>query len=161
MPATIDETTLAAVLPGSWVVAATNFPVWLIGERFQPRFSYDIISEHPLVLSDDVSYLTVDGEEKHIVGRDTWDGDEFRWRGKGLVGLLGSRWSVSGTSADGTIAVLRFSKSMATPAGIDVVVREEAQVPELRATVARATEEFGLSPEDFGSLSWLVGVHTR
>ena len=161
MHATLDESTLAAVLPGNWVVAATNFPMWLTGEYLGPRLAYEVIGEHPLALSHDVSYITAEGEEKHMVGRDTWDHDGFRRRGKGLLGAFGSRWIVSGVSADGAIAVIHLAKSLATPSGIDVLVREGAQVPELRATVARATEEFGLSPEDFGSLSWLVAAHTR
>jgi hypothetical protein len=161
MHATLDEKTLAAVLPGSWLVAATNFPMWLTGEHVEPRLGYQVVGEHPLVLSHDVSYLTADGDEKHIVGRDTWDHDGFRRRGKGLLGAFGGRWTVSGASADGTIVVIHLSKSLATPSGIDVLVREGAEVQEVRATVARATEEFGLSPEHFGSLSWLVGAPTR
>jgi hypothetical protein len=135
--------------------------MWLTGEYFEPRLAYEVVGEHPLVLTHDVSYRTADGDEKHMVGRDRWDHDGFRRRGKGLLGTFGSRWTVSGASADGTIAVIHLSKSLATPAGIDVLVRDGVQVPELRATVARATEEFGLSPEDFGSLSWLVGAPTR
>jgi len=160
MQATLDEDTLARILPGSWTIAATNFPMWLTGERLSPKFSYDVIGHDPLVLSDEVSYVTVEGEQKQILGTDTWlpvaDGEgEFRWRGKGLLKLAPSYWVVSGLSTDGSIAVIHFSKSLATPSGIDIVVREGVEVPELRATIARATEEFGLSPEDFGSLTWL------
>lgn len=157
MQATLDEDTLARILPGVWTVAATNFPMWLTGERLSPRFSYELVGEHPLVLSDDVSYLTAEGEQKHILGQDTWRDDEFTWRGKGLLKLFASHWAVSGVSPDGSIAVIHFSKSLATPEGIDIVVREGTEVPELRATVARATEEFGLTPEGFGSLTWLTG----
>lgn len=155
MQAKPDEETLAKVLPGSWRIAATNFPMWLTGERHSPRFSYELLGEHPLVLSDDVSYFTAEGEEKHVLGQDTFAHDEFSWRGKKLLRLFVSRWSVSGVSEDGSIAVIHFSKSLATPAGIDIIVRDGVETPELRATIARATEEFGLSPEDFGSLTWL------
>lgn len=159
MRATIDEDTLARILPGSWTVAATNFPMWLTGERISPRFSYELVGEHPLVLSDDVSYVTADGQQKHIIGQDTWRDDRFTWRGRGLLKLFASRWAVSGFNAEASIVVIHFSPSLATPAGIDVVVREGVEVLELRATIARATEEFGLSPEDFGSLTWLGAAH--
>ena len=156
MAATLDEDILASVLPGRWSIAATNFPMWLKGDRTEPHFSYELLAQHPLVLSDDVSYLDAEGELKHIIGTDTFAWDEFRWRGKGLLRFFASHWSVSGISPDGSVAVIRFSKSLATPAGIDIIVREGTEVPELRAMIARTTEAFGLSPEDFGSLTWLV-----
>ena len=159
MGATLDHRTFADVLPGTWTIAATNFPMWLVGDKIDPKFTYELISSDPLVLSDDVSYVQVDGDEpqeKHILGQDTWNGEEFVWRGRKLLRLFASHWSVSGMSDDGSIAVIRFSKSLATPAGVDVIVREGVHHPELRAMIAYATEEFGLSPEEFGSLTWLA-----
>ncbi|CAN5298844.1 hypothetical protein BH11ACT4_BH11ACT4_10230 [soil metagenome] len=161
MQAPLDDDVLARVLPGSWTIAATNFPMWLNGERQSPRFSYELVSENPLVLSDVVSFVTAEGEEKHIAGQDTLVRDEFRRRGKRVQRFLVSRWMVSGVSDDGAIAVIHFSQSLAMPSGIDIVVREGAEVPEVRATIARATEEFGLSPEEFGSLTWLETAAKR
>ncbi|CAN5263371.1 hypothetical protein BH09ACT5_BH09ACT5_09650 [soil metagenome] len=155
MGATLDQRTLADLLPGTWTVAATNFPMWPTGEKLEPRFTYELVSDEPLVLSDDVAFLE-DGEEKHILGQDTWHGDEFVWRGRRLLRLFASHWSVAGMSDDGTIAVIRFSKSLATPAGVDVLVRDGTLHPELRAMIAHASEEFGLTPEEFGSLTWLT-----
>ena len=155
MGATLDERALAERLPGTWRVAATNFPMWLAGDKLEPRFTYELISEDPLVLSDDVGYVE-EGEEKHILGQDTWRGDEFVWRGRKLLRLVASHWSVAGMSDDGTIAVIRFSKSLATPSGVDIIVREGSEHPELRAMIAHATDEFGLSPEEFGSLTWFT-----
>lgn len=157
MGATLDQRTLADLLPGTWNVQATNFPMWLAGTRSEPRFTYELVSDEPLVLSDDVSYVA-DGEQKHILGQDVWNGDGFVWRGRKLLRLFASHWSVAGISDDGTIAVIRFSKSLATPAGVDIIVREGTHLPELRATIAHATEEFGLSPEEFGSLTWLAAT---
>ncbi len=154
--APLDENTLAELLPGEWNVQASNFPMWLRGERSNPRFSYELVSRTPLVLADDVSYIaTENGQEKHIVGTDTLKGEEFVWRGKGLLRIVASHWSVAGASDDGTVAAIRFSKSMVTPAGIDIIVRAGTEHPELRALIARNTELFGLSPEDFASLTWL------
>lgn len=157
MGATLDQRTLADLLPGTWTIRATNFPMWLAGDKLQPQFTYGLVSEEPLVLSDDVSYRA-EGEEKHILGQDAWNGEEFVWRGRKLLRLFASRWSVAGISDDGTIAVIHFSKSLATPAGVDVIVREGTHHPELRALIAHATEEFGLTPEQFGSLTWLAAA---
>lgn len=156
MGALLGDRTLADILPGTWRVAATNFPMWLAGDKRDPRFSYELVSREPLVLADDVAYRTAEGEEKHILGLDSWRHDEFVWRGKGLLKLFASHWSIVGVSDDGTIAAIRFSKSIATPAGVDILVREGVEHPELRAMVARSTEQFGLTLEDFASLSWLA-----
>lgn len=145
---------LAELLPGSWTVAATNFPMWVSGERRHPRFTYRLLSRTPLVLSDDVSYAE-GGIDKHIRGRDTLRGEGFIWRGRGLLAVATSRWSVMGRSEDGSVLTIRFSRSLATPAGLDVIVREGTEHAELRAMIARSTEGFGLTPEDFASLTWL------
>lgn len=155
MAAQLDSRALADLLPGAWRVAATNFPMWLAGDKLQPRFTYALVSEEPLVLSDDVAY-TEGGEEKRILGQDTWRGDRFVWRGRRLLRLVASHWEVAGASDDGSVAVIRFSKSLVTPSGVDVLVRDGAQHPELRAMIAHATEDFGLSPEEFGSLTWFT-----
>ena len=151
----LDQARLATVLPGSWSIVATNFPLWLTDKRSDPRFTYDLVSADPLVLGDDVSYLGSDGQDKHIVGRDVWRDGYFTWRGRGVLRLFASRWSVAGCSDDGDVAAIRFSKSAATPAGVDIIVREGAQYPEVRALIANETEQFGLTPEDLASLSWL------
>ena len=116
MGATLDQRTLADLLPGTWTIAATNFPMWLAGDKLEPRFTYELISDEPLVLSDDVGYVQ-EGVEKHILGQDTWRGDEFVWRGRKLLRLVASHWTVAGISDDGTLAVIHFSKSLATPSG--------------------------------------------
>lgn len=158
MGALLDDEAVGRILPGSWRIAASNFPVWLAGDRLEPRFSFELVTGHPLVLAEDVQFSTPEGEEKHILGTATWMGDGFRWRGKGLKGVLPGYWSVAGVSDDESVAVIRVDKSFASEAGIDILVREGTQRPEVRALVARATEEFGLSPEDFGSLTWLVAT---
>ena len=159
MRAPLDEQAMADLLPGAWTIAATNFPMWLSGERREPRCEYGLISQEPLVLSDDVAYTVGSGkragEQKHILGRDTFQGDEFVWRGTGMLRFFTSRWRVGGVSDDGSIAVIHFTKTLGTPAGVDVIVRDGSSVPELRAIIAHATDDYGLTPEQFGSLSWL------
>lgn len=156
MGATLDEQTLADILPGTWAIAATNFPMWLTREKIDPRLTYELVSSDPLVLSDDVSYTRAGGEseKKHILGHDTWNGSEFVWRGRKLLKLVASRWTVTGLSPDRNLAVIQFSKSLVTPTGVDVIVREGSGLTEVRKTIAHATGEFGLTPEEFGSLTW-------
>jgi hypothetical protein len=150
-----DEHQLADLLPGKWKIVATNFPMWLNGERADPTFEYTVRSTSPLVLGDDVTYRTADGTEKHIRGVDKWHGSGFVWRGTGLTRLVTSSWSVPGVSKAGTIAAIRFAKSLVSPAGIDIIVRDGVDFPEPRAAVASESERFGLSAEDFASLTWL------
>ena len=154
MPTTPHDSELATILPGVWNVRSTNFPMWLTRERKSPRFSFDLVSENPLSLRDDVSYFTADNSEKHVVGSDKWAGDHFVGRGKGLK-LGRSRWSITGANDASTVLVIRFEKTLFTPAGIDIIVREGIEVDELRSLVARNAEQFGLSAEDFASLTWL------
>lgn len=156
MSTALDSETLAELLPGTWTVSATNLPMWLGGERRDPTYTYEVLAAGPLALSDDVAYLTAEGEEKHVLGKSTWRHDGFVWRGKGRARFTPSRWEVSGANEDGSILVLRFSKSLASPSGLNIVTRQGSEHPELRATIARSTEDFGLSPEDFASLSWLA-----
>ncbi|WP_213815156.1 hypothetical protein [Glaciihabitans sp. dw_435] len=151
-----DDQTLASLLPGTWTVAATNFPMWLGGDRTDPQFTYTLISPDPLVLGDDVSFTKKTGERGHVRGVDRLQGDTFVWRGRGLLRVAASHWSVVGVSDDASIVVLRFARTLFTPAGIDVIVRDGSGQPELRAKIARGATEFGLSPEDFASLTWLA-----
>jgi hypothetical protein len=155
MPTMPQDSELATILPGVWNVRATNFPMWLTRERTSPRFSYELVSEKPLTLRDDVRYFTADNAEKHVVGTDKWARDHFVWRGKGPLKIARSRWAISGTNDEQTVIAIRFQKTLFTPAGIDVLVRDGVEVDEPRSLVARGTEQFGLSAEDFASLTWL------
>jgi len=154
-----DEHALAELLPGTWRVVASNFPMWLGEDRLNPTFSYGLLGTEPLRLSDDVAYTTPGGEVKHVLGVDQWRGNGFVWRGKGLLRLVTSSWTVAGVSKAGTIAAIRFTKSLVSPAGIDILVREGASFPEPRAAVAAESERFGLTAEDFASLTWLSEQH--
>jgi hypothetical protein len=150
-----DASVLAARLPGTWSVAATNFPMWLDGRRHDPEFTYEKVDGGELTLADTVRYTTADGEPKTIVGTDRLRGDEFLWRGKGWLKLLTSRWQLVGADDAFDIIAIRFSRSRLTPAGIDVLVRKDAAVVSVRSTVAHGTEKFGISAEEFASLTWL------
>jgi hypothetical protein len=128
--------------------------MWLTGGRTLPTFGYRLVSSEPLVLADDVRWFASDGAEKHIRGVDRWKGDDFVWRGSGLLTVLRSRWAVLGSSEDGNVLVTRFSKTIATPSGLDVISRDGIKVEDPRALVARSVERFGLTAEQFASLAW-------
>lgn len=149
-----DVATLQRVLPGRWTVKATNFPMWLSGERRDPTFEYAVVRDQPLTLSDRVTYDDPGGKSKTIRGVDRWNGRGFTWKANGLLGLfVKSRWEVAGVREG--LVVLRFDKSIATPSGVDVIVGEGVDATELRTTIAADPASFGLSIEEFASLTWL------
>lgn len=153
MPVPPDVTQLESALPGRWVVKATNFPMWLGSDRRDPVFEYELRHRDPLALHDVVHYTDSAGTAKTIVGTDKWSGSDFVWRGRGLLGLLASHWTVTFLEQD--VLALQFEKSMATPSGADIAVREGVDIPELRTHVAADPARFGLSLEQFASLTWL------
>jgi hypothetical protein len=149
-----DVTTLSTLLPGRWILKATNFPMWLSGERREPRFEYGVRRTSPLTLSDTVSYRDVSGREKQIHGTDTWNGRGFTWRMRGIGGLfVRSHWEIAGVRQG--LLVIRFEKSSVTPAGVDIVVGDGVDATELRTVIAGDPAGFGLALEEFASLTWL------
>ena len=155
MPTTPQTADLSTILPGVWNVRSTNFAIWLTRERTSPRYSFELVSDNPLVLRDDVSHFAMDNQEKHVVGTDKWVDDHFVRRGKGFAAFTRARWTVTGTNDDHSVVAIKFEKTRFSVAGINVMVREGVEIGELRSVVARNTEQFGLTPEDFASLTWL------
>lgn len=117
----------AAQLAGTWHVVATNFPMWLDGTKKHPTFHYGVLGEGKL--SDTVRYVE-DGEVGAIEGIDTQHGRRFTWRGLGLLVLFASEWEVAAMDPAGEWAVISFSKTLATPEGVDVIVRTKGPVPQ-------------------------------
>ena len=152
LPSIDDTATLSQILPGRWTIKATNFPMWITGERRDPSFEYGLVRQQPLVLSDLVSYSDAAGKPKSIKGRDKWNGQGFVWRG-GPLGVVSSRWQVA--AAEQNVMTIRFEKSIATPEGVDVVLREGFDSASLRTAVAADPSRFGLTLEEFASLTWL------
>ncbi len=150
-----SEEQLAALLPGVWSIGATNFPMWLRGDRLSPTFGYELLRASPLTLRDTVSYFTRDGAEKSIVGVDRRRRGEFVWRGRGVLSPFRSRWTVAAVDDRERFAVIRFSKTLATPAGTDIIVPQGSDAGELRRWVSESTDAVGLGHEEFASLAWL------
>ena len=149
-----DVATLQQVLPGRWTVKATNLPIWLSGERRDPAYEYVTLRDDPLVLADEVTYTEADGKAKSIRGVDRWNGSGFTWKMNGLRGSFAKgHWEVAGVRQG--LVVLRFEKSVVSPAGVDVLVGEGLDATELRSVIAADPASFGLSIEEFASLTWL------
>lgn len=155
MPELYDSNSLADLLPGSWRVGATNFALWFAEDRSLPQFHYERISSDPFVVSDLVTYRTAAGSEKSVSGMSRWDGAHFVRRGRGMHRLIRSNWTVLGHTPDAQIVAIGFSKSIATKAGVAVMIRDDVQAGEFRASVAHASEALGLSNVEFASLTWL------
>jgi len=115
-------TDLATLLPGEWEVRATNFPMWLTGKKLNPRFRYALLPGEPLRFDDTVVSNRADGTETRLRGIDTLKNDSLVWRGRGLLWLFASRWRVIDVHALDLITI-EFDKTLATPAGRDVIAR--------------------------------------
>lgn len=116
-------------LTGTWFICFSNFPMWTKGDKHNPAFHYEIVSQSKgkSVLSDEVSYIKND-KKKYIRGYDTQsdsDANAFVWKGKGLLKVLRSNWRVAlRDEQNGQWAVIYFSKTLFTPEGVDIISRE-------------------------------------
>jgi hypothetical protein len=146
-------------LPGAWHISATNFPMWVDGSRRDPEFEYVLRDGEPVSFDDRVTYVDEKGRSRTIAGVDRWTGDHFVWRGGGVLGLLRSRWNITWLEED--VMVIHFEKSRVTPAGTDIAIRAGTQHPELRRRIAGDPIGFGLTIEQFASLTWLDHIPTH
>lgn len=150
-----EGTAIAQLLVGSWVMRASNIPLWLSGERRSPFLSFAVATTHPLVLSEELSWTTADGERSQKLSIDHWDGTGFARRGQGLRMFDRSRWSLVGVNPERNILILRLISRKPARTGLELFVREGAAANDARSVVANSTARFGLTVEDFASLAWL------
>jgi hypothetical protein len=119
---------LLQLLSGTWFIISTDFPMWLKPHIYNPTFTYTCIEKRGLtVLLDEVKYLKK-GKTNRIAGYDYPDKDnpnKFIWRGKGLLAIAKSNWEVRLTDENRQWAVIYFSKTLFTPAGVDIISRTE------------------------------------
>lgn len=148
---------LAAVIPGSWRVLATNMKYWVNPVPRVPRFHFEMASTASLAFAERLEYMGPDGKVRTVVGHTQWADGVFVWRGTGLRKPLTGQWSVSGVSDDASVMCLRHHKTMLVAAGFSVLVREGVDASELRSDVANHAEAYGVTMEDFASLTWLRG----
>lgn len=142
-------------LTGVWFICATNFPMWLKGDKTAPTFHYDIREKG--ILNDEVRYLKK-GKEKSIRGFDYQeekDATRFVWRGKGALRLLKSKWRVALTDPNGEWAVIHFSKTLFTPEGLDIIGRNKDLSVETLESIKQVLMADSLLKEQVPSLKLL------
>ncbi len=151
-------------LEGGWHVLASNFPMWLEGRKLDPIFLYRLLpTDGPAELDDTVAY-TESGRRETILGTDTQDPASpahFTWRGKGLLAAFASDWVVAHESPDGRWMILYFTKTIATPEGVDVIARTPVLTPEERAAVDKVLAENPFLKGKSGGLVWLGARPTK
>ena len=138
-------------LEGTWEIKGTTFPMWLSNKRKNPRITYKKTEKNAVELLDLVEY-EAKGKTKQIKGIDHLAGEQFIWRGIGVLKVLSSRWQV--VTIKGDVLVIRFEKSLVTPAGVDVLIRKGTTVPNLRERVLIHYESFGLTLKESNELQW-------
>lgn len=138
-------------LDSTWEIKGTNFPMWLTDKRKNPRITYKRTEKNAVELLDLVEY-EVNGKTKQIKGIDRLVGDQFVWRGIGIMRILSSRWQV--VTIKGDVLVIRFEKSFITPAGVDILIRRGSRTPNLRERVLEHYESFGLTVAELVTLQW-------
>ncbi len=124
---TVDTPQLldARSLEGTWLVEGTTFPMWLDGTKQSPRFRYSNVDGPRM--DDTVSYEK-NGVTETIEGVDTQHPTvptHFTWRGRGVLGLFASEWDVVFIDPRERFAIITFSKTLATPEGLDVIARQK------------------------------------
>ncbi len=146
---------LIEVLPGAWRIVATNVPVWLDSERRNPRVTFEVDSRDPVRLATRVDFESADGGEGQILARDRATGDIMVRRVRGEKQLAGQRWHVDVVDPDRGLLVVRNHPGFRRDDGIELLLGADAEVDGIRRHVAAHTEELGLTPEEFASLTWL------
>lgn len=146
-------------LSGGWHVLATNFPMWLAGDKTDPVFLYRLTSApgETARLDDTVAY-NESGRRETIEGTDTQDPNmpsHFTWRGNGLLAAFASDWVVVAAAPDDRWMILYFTKTIATPEGVDVIGRTPDISEEDRAAVERMLSKDPFLLEKSRGLVWL------
>lgn len=113
-------------LLGTWHIMQTTFPMWRSGKNTQPTLNYRPIAGADDSQLEDLVLYRKRGQPKQIRGVDIQDPSlscHFTWRGRGLLALLTSEWYVvdfvRDSAGEGVMAIY-FSKTLFTPAGMDI-----------------------------------------
>lgn len=135
----------AHALEGTWHVVASTFPMWLDGSRRGPTFNYSGVAERAgrVTMDDRVSYSSARGALEHLDGVDVQHPQvptHFTWSGRGFLAAFTSEWDVVSLDAQGRYAIITFSPTLATPAGLDVISREATLSDEAWGAAKREVE---------------------
>ena len=143
---------LESMLPGTWFIKGTTFPMWLSSKRQNPAITYTLKDEKGVAFDDLVTY-TVKGKTKAIKGVDRFQNNQFIWRGNGVLKVLTSRWRI--LYIDDTVLVITFEKSFVTPAGMDVLIKKEKADIHIQNYLQQHVIDKHLPASTFEPLTWL------
>lgn len=146
-------------LEGGWTVAASNFPMWLEGNKTDPNFIYRVRPGTSPVELDDIVAYTQSGRRDTIEGTDTQDPSapaHFTWRGNGLLAAFSSDWIVMAHGPDDRWLILYFTKTLVTPEGVDVIVKRPPLSAEDRESIQKLLASDPFLKERSRGLLWLT-----
>lgn len=154
-PTSTGSALLRAVLPGTWRVIATTFPLRRGGRRLSRTVTYSLLPGGGLRLRGERDHQTRSDARRRAVGVDHYDTRTgwFVRRGWNPLWTLASRWSVEHISHDGDLVVIMFDRSALRPARLEVLGRGTDARPGLGERLAPV--DIGLSGMDFTDLTWL------
>lgn len=139
-------------LPGTWHIIASTFKMWTSGKKTNPSITYSIIQSYPLRIHDEVTYQTRN-KSKSIVGYDTLDNNQFNWRGKGILKLFSSKWDI--IYIDDEVLIINFSATLATPSGMDILLRNKQNADSYKRQILNHPEKFNLNTKTIQKFKWL------
>lgn len=143
-------------LEGGWRIGATNMAEWLPPMRGDGRVEFSVAPGKGTRVTE-VSTFTTPDEKTHRESRiAVWQGDGYVTRASGFALLRRLEWLVAGYSDDGSLLVIRYPGPHGVTARVLVLLRDSAEVGDLRSRVAKTSGDLGLSMEEYASLTWLV-----
>lgn len=133
---------------GLWYIVFSNFPMWTKGDKLYPTFNYSIATKNGIEgLSDEVKYEK-NAKLKSIKGWDkpiNKDFTKFEWRGSGLLFIAKSQWEVVYMDRSQEWMLIKFEKTLFTPAGYDVVCRDPKQLHKIKNQILRKLSDLGIT----------------
>lgn len=135
-------------LEGRWYINQSDFPMWLKGDKTSPTFNFKIIQKNGKDALDDAVMYWKKGKEKSILGIDktlNQQNTAFLWRGKGWLSLVTSQWQILHFNAQQQWAIIRFSKTLFTPKGYDVISRQKELSSERIASIEQQLKQLQIT----------------
>ncbi|CAE6468704.1 unnamed protein product [Rhizoctonia solani] len=146
---------------GKWHVVHSTLSLWKSRSDVTITYSgLDISTSSDIVKFDDIveyrSRASPGSAKSRVVGVDKLaakphgappnyaSGASYHWRGKGWLMIVTSNWQVLGYDPDLGWAVTYFSKTLFTPAGLDVYVRDPINInKEMMDEILETTKKVG------------------
>lgn len=142
-----------AVLPGSWLVVATNRPCWLANGVHEPSIEFELGENGRL--AETLSYQDDRRGRVSRAARNVIADGGLRRKPAGLRRSGSCRWSLTGSL--GELLGVRFESAFRSPGGVDIWLREGAEEDDPRAAVSRGLDRLGFTLQEFAALSWIAG----